>query len=76
MGLLTSLLTAPIKAPVSGTLWVARKVTETANGELNDPATLRRSLAQLEMQLLACEISEKEYDAAETALLMKLRANQ
>ncbi|WP_247225149.1 gas vesicle protein GvpG [Yoonia sp. F2084L] len=67
-------MTAPIKAPVNGTLWVARKVEEAANRELNDPATLRQTLHELEQQLLSGQISEEDYDAAETDLLVRLKA--
>ena len=73
MGLLRALLALPVKGPVNGALLVARKVEEAANKELNDPATLRKSLAQLEMQLLSGEISEEAYDEAEPVLLLRLR---
>ncbi len=74
MGILRTLLTAPIKAPVNGTLWVARKVEEAANREFNDPATLRQTLHELEQQLLSGQISEEDYDTAETDLLVRLKA--
>lgn len=74
MGLLRSLLGLPVTAPVSGTLWVARKIQESAEAELNDPATLRKALADLEQQLLSGEITEEDYDDAETILLMRLKA--
>jgi len=73
MGLLRTLLTLPIKGPVDGTLWVARKIEEAADKELNDPATLRKSLAALETQLLAGAITEEEYDEAETHLLLRIK---
>lgn len=73
MGLLRSILALPVKGPVNGALLIARKVEEAANKELNDPATLRKSLERLERQLLSGEISEEAYDQAETALLLRLR---
>ncbi|WP_342070899.1 gas vesicle protein GvpG [Yoonia algicola] len=73
MGLLRTLLTLPIKGPVDGTLWVARKIEEAADKELNDPAALRKSLAALETQLLAGAITEEEYDEAETHLLLRIK---
>ncbi len=73
MGLLRSLLTLPIKGPVNGTFWVAGKIEEAANRELNDPATLRKALTNLERRLLSGEITEDEYDGAETELLLRIR---
>lgn len=74
MGLLRSLLTFPVSAPVQGTLWLGRKIGETAEQELNDPVALRAALAALEAQLLAGEITEEAYDTAEDDLLARLRA--
>lgn len=74
MGLLRSLLALPLKAPVDGTLWVAQKIHESAQQELNDPTSIRKTLVALEQKLLAGEISEEEYDEAETELLYRLRA--
>lgn len=76
MGLLRNLLTLPISGPVNGTLWVAGKVHEAADKELNDPATLRKSLVALERQLLAGVITEDAYDAAENDILERLQGLQ
>ena len=40
----------------------------------HNPASIRKALASLEQQLLAGEISEEAYDAAETELLLRLKA--
>lgn len=74
MGLLRSLLLAPIKGPVDGTLWVTGKIQEAAEAEYNDPARIRRALTSLEAALLRNDITEDEYDDAEEALLVRLRA--
>lgn len=74
MGLLRTLLTAPVSAPVKGTFWIAQKIEEAADAEINNPAEIRRTLAALEQKLLAGEISEVDYDAAETTLLQRLKA--
>lgn len=76
MGIVRALLTLPIKGPVNGGLWVARKVHDTAQAELNDPVSLRKSLVQLEQRLLAGDISEDDYDEAETTLLLRIKALQ
>ncbi|MEO0915903.1 MAG: gas vesicle protein GvpG [Pseudomonadota bacterium] len=73
MGLLGTLMTLPVAGPLKGSLWVAKKIHETAENELNDPSAIRRALARLEEQLLAGEISEDDYDEAEMDLLLRLR---
>ena len=73
MGLLRNLLMLPIKGPIDGALWVTRKIVETAETEVNNPATLRKSLQMLEWDLMAGRVSEDDYDDAETQILMRLR---
>lgn len=73
MGLLRSLLTFPVSGPIQGSLWIAGKIHEAAEQELNDPGTIRRELQRLETALLAGEISEEAYDEAELVLLTRLR---
>lgn len=76
MGLLRSLLLAPAALPISGALWIAEKIAETVEGELTDPATIRRVLRKLEDQLEAGDITEEEYELAEEILLDRLRRGQ
>lgn len=73
MGLLRSILALPIKAPVSGPLWIARQIAEAAEKERNDPARLRAALREAEAALLAGDLSEEAYDAIEDDLLARLR---
>ncbi|MEM8869602.1 MAG: gas vesicle protein GvpG [Pseudomonadota bacterium] len=72
MGLLRGLLSLPVSGPVHATVWLARKLHETAETETNDPAHIKRSLANLEAALEAGEIDENEYDEAEEQLLRRL----
>ena len=72
MGLLTRLLTAPVGLPVSGALWIAHKVTECAEPELTNPATIRGALDALEQDLLAGRITEDDFEQAEAVLLARL----
>ena len=74
MGLLSSLILLPVKGPMDGAVWVANKVNESVQQEWNNPASIRKALVSLEKQLLAGEISEAAYDAAETELLLRLKA--
>lgn len=73
MGILSSLLLSPIKGPIDGALWVAGKIHEDAERQWSDPAVIRTALASLEGQFLAGEISETQYDEAETELLLRLK---
>lgn len=73
MGLLRTLLTLPVSGALDGVLWVAGQIHDAALAEINDPATLRRALVDLERDLLAGRIDEDTYDEAETRILMRLR---
>lgn len=73
MGLIRSLLTLPVTGTLDGVRWIAGRIEEAALAELNDPAQLRRTLLQMERDLLSGKISEDEYDQAETQILMRLR---
>lgn len=74
MGLLTSILTLPLRAPVAGPMWVARRVAEAVDRERNDPAALRAALAEAEALLVAGDLSEEAYDAIEDDILARLGA--
>ena len=74
MGILSGLLLWPVKAPVSGSLWVAHQIAKAADAQHNDKSALRTALSEAEARLLAGELSEEEYDVLETDLLMRLQA--
>ena len=71
MGLLTGLLTLPL-APVRGTMWIAEQLAEQAARELDDEASLRRQLTELQLQFELGEIGVEEFEAAEDELLERL----
>ncbi|MEU9305809.1 gas vesicle protein GvpG [Streptomyces sp. NPDC048269] len=71
MGLLTSLLTAPM-APMRAVVWVAQRVVDKANEEYYDPAPVYAALADLERRLQLGEIDEATFDREEDALLDRL----
>jgi hypothetical protein len=71
MGLLTGLLTLPL-APVRATAWIAERLAEEAARELDDETSIRRRLAELEMQHDLGEISDEEYLEAEETLVARL----
>ena len=72
MGLLSRLLTLPVRGPGDGVLWLATRLAEHVEAERNSPAVLRAALADAEAQLLAGEIDEETYDAIEDDLLARL----
>lgn len=71
MGLLTGLLTLPL-APVRGTIWVAERLLEEAERELNDPAALERQLLEAEAAVERGELSQEEFDVIEDELLRRM----
>lgn len=75
MGLLTGLLTLPL-APVRGTIWVAERLLEEAERELNDPAALERQLLEAEAAVERGELSQEEFDVLEDELLRRMIGGQ
>lgn len=73
MGLLSSLLFAPVTLPATSALWLGRKIAETVEAERNDPNALRIALRDAERQLLEGELSEDAYDEIETEILTRLK---
>ena len=71
MGLLTGLLTLPL-APVRGTMWVAERLLEEAERELDDPQNIEAQLLEAEARYERGEISEEEYEVLEDALMRRL----
>jgi NAD-specific glutamate dehydrogenase len=71
MGLFTGLLTLPL-APVRGTVWIAERLLEEAERELNDPAVIEQRLEEAEAALERGEVSEEEFEALEEELLGRL----
>jgi Gas vesicle protein G len=71
MGLITGLLTLPL-APVRGTVWIAERILEQAEAELNDEGAIREQLMAIEAAREAGEIGEEDAAAAEDLLLQRL----
>jgi Gas vesicle protein G len=71
MGLLTGLLTLPL-APVRGTMWVAERVLEEAERQLNDPRAIEQQLIEAEAAYDRGELSEQEFEQMEDELLARL----
>lgn len=73
MGMLTRLLTMPVRAPVSGSLWIGQQIAKAAEAQYNDKSALRAALIEAEERLLAGELSEDDYDEIETDLLIRMK---
>ncbi len=71
MGFLTGILLLPL-APLRGTVWLAERLAEVAERELDDEATVRRLLVEAEMAFDSGELSEEEYEQVEDELLERL----
>ena len=73
MGLISGLLLLPL-APVRGTVWIAERLLEQAEAELNDEGTIRAQLMEIDRAREAGEIGEAEAAEAEDILLARLIA--
>ena len=72
MGLIRSLLTAPVTGPLKGVVWLAEKLQERAEGEIYNEDAVRVRLMELELKLDMGEITEDQYQAAEDELVAQL----
>jgi len=73
MGLFTGLLTLPL-APVRGTMWIAERLLEEAERELNDPTLLEQQLLDAEERFERGELTAEEFEDIEDVLLRRLTA--
>jgi hypothetical protein len=71
MGLISGLLTLPL-APVRGTVWVAERMLEQAEAELNDERVIGAELMDIEAAREAGTIDEEDAARAEDELLERL----
>jgi hypothetical protein len=71
MGLISGLLTLPL-APVRGTMWVAERLLEEVERELDDPRNIEAQLLDAEARFERGEITEEEYELLEDALMRRL----
>jgi hypothetical protein len=71
MGFLTGLLLLPL-APLRGTIWLAEKLIEVAEQELDDESAARRLLVEAEIAFESGELTEAEYELIEDELLERL----
>lgn len=72
MGLLGSILLAPVKGPY----WIAKKVHDMAMDEFLDEDGAREELKELYTSLETGKISEEEFDRREVELVERLEEIQ
>jgi hypothetical protein len=73
VGLITGLLTLPL-APVRGTVWIAERILEQAEAELDDEGAIMTQLMEIDAAREAGEQTEQEAAEAEDILLERLIA--
>lgn len=71
MGVVREILLLPV-APLRGTLWVAERILETAEGEFYNPGVIRRELEQVDALRQSGEITEDEAEEWEETLIDRL----
>ena len=71
MGLLTGLLTLPL-APVRGTVWIAERLAEEAERQLDEEPAIRRALEELQVSYELGELGDDDFEQQEDELLQRL----
>jgi len=75
MGLVSGLVLLPL-APLRGTIWVAERLAEYAEEQLDDERAARRLLIDAEAALERGDLSEAEFDRIEDELLDRIEVVQ
>ncbi|MFE4105646.1 gas vesicle protein GvpG [Almyronema epifaneia] len=74
--MLFKLLLAPVTGPLGGVTWIAEKLLEQAEAELDDTENLQKRLLALQLSFDMGEISEEDFEAQEEELLLAIQATQ
>ena len=72
--MLLKLLTAPVTGPISGIGWIAEKILEQAETELDDTENLQKQLLALQLAFDMGEIEEADFEVQEEGLLLAIQA--
>jgi hypothetical protein len=75
VGILSGLVLLPL-APLRGTIWLAERLAEHAERELDDEVVVRRLLLEAEEALERGDLTLDEYDQIEDELLDRLEEVQ
>lgn len=68
------LLMAPITAPINGLSWIAEKLLDQAETELDATENLSKRLLALQLAFDMGEISEEDFEMQEEELLLAIQA--
>ena len=74
--MLLKLLTLPVSGPIGGVTWIAEKILEQADSELNDLENLQKQLLALQMSFDMGDVAEEEFEEREEELLLAIQAIQ
>lgn len=74
VGLFTGLVTLPL-APVRGVVWIAEQLRDEALRQTEDPAVIRRRLAEVDRARESGELSAEEAAQQEEELVRRLLAS-
>jgi Gas vesicle protein G len=72
MGILGSIVTAPVLGPFKGVLWVVGTIASHAERELYNEDNIRKELLKLEQQFELGKIAGEEFESTEGKLLERL----
>ena len=61
-------------SPLKFTVWIGKKLAETAHTEITDESSVHEELLNLQMQYELGEVTEEEYEKKETRLMERLEA--
>lgn len=72
MGVLGTIVTAPVLGPLNGLLWLVETLASHAHRELYDEGNIRKELAALEQRYELGKITIEDFERDETVLLERL----
>ncbi len=61
-------------APLSGVIWLGKKINEVVAKEFSDPGKIKEKLMALQLKFELDEIDDEEYQKQERELLAQLEA--
>lgn len=70
------LLTLPVTGPIGGVTWIAEKILDQAEGQVDELENLQKELLALQLAFDMGEIPEEEFEAQEESLLLAIDALQ
>lgn len=69
-----NLLLAPLTAPIDGITWIAGKIQERVDAELDVKENLQKQLLSLQLAFDMGEMAEADFETQEEELLLAIQA--